>query len=141
MSRDKWRLAEQGLEGSAANCRTEGVVVSELNHFASLVEELGTRLVHGGRFATLCGHHTKGDAVQKVIAKLSLDRKPVNSVALGDSANDLDMLHQTDAGVLISNKSGFKPEDERVKGLTLQNVEGPKGWCLSVNKWLDEQLV
>jgi mannosyl-3-phosphoglycerate phosphatase len=89
----------------------------------------GLNVVKGGRF-----HHLmmfgqdKGKAVERVLMLYSEEGcRPPLTVGLGDSANDLPMLHRVDIPVLIPPQDGSM-EDPEIPGLLRPRFPGSRGW-------------
>ncbi len=97
------------------------------------------KIVKGGRFFHLIGEgQDKGKAVEivKRIYEQTI-RKPVYSIGLGDSANDIPMLRSVDIPILIPHADGtFVPFES--PNLVKAEFPGSKGWGRSLQKVLDE---
>lgn len=104
-----------------------------LASFRRDLEGEGLRLLQGGRFLHVMGDTDKGKACRRL-----LDQEGWNGegrsfvVALGDSANDRQMLEMADVGVVVRRSDGSHLEiagNDR----TLQTTEmGPAGWNRAV---------
>ncbi|MBE7015228.1 MAG: HAD family phosphatase [Ruminococcaceae bacterium] len=71
-------------------------------------EEIGTTFVHEG-YTECCPHGcSKSKAIEIVANKLGI--KPENTIAMGDSANDIDMLDAAGIGVVMGNAPNFMKE-------------------------------
>jgi mannosyl-3-phosphoglycerate phosphatase len=104
------------------------------------LRERGLTITKGDRFYHLTGGHGKGEAVKKLIDLYRRQYGSLVSVGLGNSANDLPMLCETDIAVLIRNPDrswdpeviGHLPHVERTVSV------GPQGWREAIDKILDE---
>lgn len=105
----------------------------ELDAFQEELAKNKLRLIKGGRFYHVMGQCDKGDAVRSLLKHYEhqFRAKPF-SIALGDSPNDLDMLKQVDAPVIIPHKNGTYLEDDALKGATRAQKEGAEGWNSAV---------
>lgn len=108
----------------------------ELAAFAVLAKQYGTNLVHGGRFATLCGLVGKADAMLDIVSRWQAKGFSPVTLALGDSANDIDMLKAAHGGVYIPNPDGYAVDKAQLSGLTMAVDHGPRGWNAAVMQWL-----
>jgi mannosyl-3-phosphoglycerate phosphatase len=107
--------------------------LSVLDATREMVGQSGLKVVQGGRFFHLTGDNDKGRAagfLQSITARFS--GRPVRSIGLGDSSNDLPLLKAVDVPVLVQ-----KPGDGYDPSISLQNLyfaqgEGPAGWCAAV---------
>jgi mannosyl-3-phosphoglycerate phosphatase len=103
--------------------------------------EKGWRITEGGRFFHLCGPHSKGEAVRRLIR---LYRKfssgSVVSVAIGDSLNDLPMLKEADIPCLVARpRGGYEGRILNEMAPRLSNHPGPQGWSELVTRILEEE--
>ena len=89
----------------------------------------GIRILRGGRFFHLMGQADKADGLMRVknIYAESFPDSNWICVALGDSANDLQMLEAADIAVVIPRVSGqgLRPDAKRVIHAA---KSGPAGW-------------
>ena len=96
-------------------------------------QEKGFRITRGGRFYHLIGPNDKGRAVQiltQIYGNTCPDKK-VRTVGLGDSANDLPMLHQVDVPIVIRRKTGEWEPVERID-VAYTEKSGPRGWAEAI---------
>lgn len=71
-------------------------------------EELGTAFVHVGYTECCPLGCSKSNAIRIVAERLSI--KPENTIAMGDSANDLDMITAAGIGVVMGDAPDFMKE-------------------------------
>jgi mannosyl-3-phosphoglycerate phosphatase len=85
------------------------------------------------RYNYIMGNNDKGKAV-KILAKLFKRKyKKVNSIALGDSLNDLPMLKAVDKPFLVKNYHGVHNKSiKKIKKIVKVNGKGPEGWNKAV---------
>jgi mannosyl-3-phosphoglycerate phosphatase len=114
-----------------------------------IAEKHDLTLVKGGRFHTLCGPSSKGQAMRRMVERLSvtwLEDAPENkrqqrftTIALGDSPNDIPMLAEADYAVQIPSKHGKRnmPLLDH-PNLRVAPKPGPAGWNEAVNDILDQ---
>ena len=93
------------------------------------VQQLGLKLIQGGRFLHLNCNGGKGEAVAQLIGlyKANLGG-PVRSMGLGDSRNDLSMLEEVDIPIIIPNPLSIAPLADELPGGQRAHTPGPKGW-------------
>ncbi|WP_319567539.1 HAD-IIB family hydrolase [Cohaesibacter marisflavi] len=99
--------------------------------FESYIEERGLKARQGGRYYTLSFGATKADQMRGILKQQSLAAPPVKSIALGDAANDIEMLETADFGVIISNPAGkpLPPLSGEDEGRIMRaDNPGPTGW-------------
>lgn len=104
----------------------------------SYVEQNGYRLLRGNRFYHLLGNSDKGNAVS---ALLNLYQKKypgekIISMVIGDSKNDLEMLHAADYPVMVKGKSGKHTQATGINNIYYSPEIGPKGWAEAVFKFV-----
>jgi len=103
--------------------------------FISRVTAMGYKTVMGGRFLHVTTGYDKGKALlwlKEFFARQQAggghEGKPVVTVALGDSGNDLDMLEAADFAVVIRSPVQPYPTLSRKEGLIYSQNYGPAGW-------------
>jgi mannosyl-3-phosphoglycerate phosphatase len=131
------------LEAAALACRreySEPFVITDPSRLGALEEEargLGLRILRGGRFLHLLdARASKGHAL--VLLRDAHQRRwgqRPQTVALGDSPNDLDMLLAADHGIVVPGPRGVAPGMD-VAGLTVAPHPGPRGWAAAVRQVL-----
>ena len=106
------------------------------------VQQLGLKLIQGGRFFHLSGNNEKGEAVAQLIGLYQANRGgPVRSIGLGDSRNDLSMLEEVDIPVIIPNPLSIAPLADELPGGQRAHTPGPKGWNDAVLSFLENELI
>lgn len=96
------------------------------------------QMLRGGRLWHLVGGNDKGHAVRWLLgAYAAVYGSRLPSLGLGDSENDLLMLHAVDRGVLVERPGGghlpgVHPEIVHGPGI------GPRGWAAAAIDWLRE---
>jgi mannosyl-3-phosphoglycerate phosphatase len=94
-----------------------------------IARQSGLNVVRGGRFFHLMGDNDKGKAarfLQSAYAEF-FDR-PIYSLGLGDSANDLTLLASVDCPVLVQKPGGGYDPSISLGNLHFARGEGPEGW-------------
>lgn len=111
----------------------------QLPEFIELLEERKLRVVKGGRFYHVMGQCDKGDAVASLTKRYEhfYGATPF-TIALGDSPNDLDMLKQVDAAIVVPHKDGTYMEDDALQNARHAPDEGAAGWNRAVLEVLAE---
>lgn len=98
----------------------------------------GLRVTGGGRFFHLTGDHDKGRAVAQLVTWFREWDSMVRTAGLGDSANDLSMLHVVDRAFLVAKPDGtHEPTSRHAEILQVPGV-GPVGWNQAVLALLAE---
>ncbi len=106
------------------------------------VQQLGLKLIQGGRFLHLSSNSAKGGAVAQLIGLYQANRRgPIRSIGLGDSRNDLSMLGEVDIPVIIPNPHSLAPLADELPGGHRAHTPGPKGWNDAVLSLLENELV
>lgn len=88
----------------------------------------GLRTVRGARFRTALGQHDKGDAARLLLATLAAAGTRVTSWAIGDAANDFELLAAVDHPMLVRAHDGAWADLTLPNLLRLDGV-GPTGWA------------
>ncbi|WP_319412235.1 HAD-IIB family hydrolase [uncultured Cohaesibacter sp.] len=99
--------------------------------FEDHIEKQGLKARQGGRYFTLSFGATKADQMQGILKERSAATTSIISIALGDAANDIEMLETADYGVIINNPAGkpLSPLKGEQNGHILRTEEpGPIGW-------------
>jgi mannosyl-3-phosphoglycerate phosphatase len=93
----------------------------------------GLSVVRGGRFFHLTGDNDKGRCARfLVLLYAQALGRPVASIGLGDSGNDLPLLKAVDFPVLVRKPEGGHDPSIRLPGLSLAPGEGPVGWSAAI---------
>lgn len=103
-----------------------------LSHLLRAAEKKGLRVTSGGRFYHLQGLNDKGVAMSRILSLYSAQYGVIQSVALGDSQNDVSMLQQADFPVLVKSKHGLTSLADHIPGLICTQKTGPAGWNSAV---------
>ncbi|KZZ42355.1 hypothetical protein A3758_15280 [Oleiphilus sp. HI0118] len=112
---------------------------SELKDYA---RQHGYDLVKGGRFFHLTNGYDKGQALYWL--KQQYSRANPNqaqfAIALGDSANDIDMLEAADQAIIIKNPHSKTIELAPGIPVIRSAQAGPSGWAESLSSFLNLDL-
>ena len=110
---------------------------AEWDHFLHLLDQKGLQCVSGGKFHTVMGKGSdKGKAVSLLNNLLRKKYGEIQTVGLGDSANDLPLLAAVDLPFLVQKPSGKWQEvnDTRIKKV---DAVGPAGFKLAIGTFLN----
>ena len=136
-------LSEQAAARARRRDYSE-TLIDALDHdtWQSLRAEFATEGLecrHGGRFHTVTGAGTdKGRAVREVINLYARAYgRPVQSIGLGDSANDAPLLAAVDHAYLVAREDGTWA-NLGIPGLVKVKGRGPYGWVEVVEGLLDD---
>ena len=117
---------------------TEG----DRRRFLDALTELGIHAQQGGRFLTLGFGASKAERMRELIDERRQDYGDrVISIALGDAPNDIDMLLQSDFGIVIPNPAhaGIKTLSGESAGRIIRaDAAGPAGWSDSLLTLLED---
>ncbi|MFE4104993.1 HAD-IIB family hydrolase [Almyronema epifaneia] len=97
--------------------------------------DMGFRLVVGDRFSHLIGSEAgKGAAALelKALYQAASDR-PLTTIGLGNSPNDIDLLENVDIAIVIPAATGPHPKLSD-RGWQIAPQPGPAGWAIAVEK-------
>lgn len=99
----------------------------QLDEFLGDLAQKGITARQGGRFLTLSYGKTKADQMAGIIAQY----QPVQTVALGDAPNDVEMLETAGIGIIVANP--HRDPLPRLKGEAAGRITrtiqiGPEGW-------------
>jgi mannosyl-3-phosphoglycerate phosphatase len=112
-------------------------VIQKIREMASLSNLQVTR---GGRFFHLMGENDKGEAL-RLLAKIYREKTEyIETIALGDSINDLPMLRAADHPILVQKPDGSYDPEVKIPNLHLAPGIGPAGWNTSVLELLNKPL-
>jgi mannosyl-3-phosphoglycerate phosphatase len=99
------------------------------------VERRGARLTRGDRFFHVMGEHDKGTAARAVVALCRRAWGALDTLAVGDAANDVPMLQAADRAIVIASPQA-EAVAARVPGARLTHTAGPAGWNDAILEWL-----
>ncbi|MDA8781752.1 HAD-IIB family hydrolase [Porticoccaceae bacterium] len=149
--------AEQGIEGLAllTGLTLEQARLAQQREYSESINWLGTKsrkaelirrlheagahLLQGGRFLSMGGNTDKGRALLQLQALYLQQQGKCQSLAIGDSANDISMLEAANSALIIRSPSHQMPSLERTENLYRSEANGPNGWVEGVSAWLKNQ--
>jgi len=102
---------------------------SQLGNFKIRLEKQGLSLLRGGRFLHIQGNSDKGKAIRKLQVLYS---HTLNTIVIGDSGNDLEMLNEADISIIIKAPGNQYLLDDFIPTY-ISNLEAPKGWAEAIN--------
>ncbi|MCM2679260.1 HAD-IIB family hydrolase [Echinimonas agarilytica] len=107
--------------------------------FVEAIEQLGGHVLQGGRFLHVGGSANKGTAMQwlKNIYTQQSPEIAFETIALGDSDNDIDMLESADHAVVIASPIHDPLALKRTKNTIFTQSFGPIGWAESLSELLN----
>ncbi|MEP4487231.1 MAG: HAD-IIB family hydrolase [Halioglobus sp.] len=111
--------------------------------FITELESRGATVAQGGRFLGVTGSCDKGRALQWLVRATAacLDRESIDTLAIGDSGNDLPMLEIAHTALVIRSPVHDFPALSRdsSEGVMYSDKPGPDGWNEGVAAWLQER--
>ena len=114
----------------------------DLAAFEAKAAKAGLAVLKGGRFYHLiAAGQDKGRLLQKVLARYRTRwGEPVETIALGDSANDFAMLECADRAVLVAREDGTHAPYDR-PGLIKAPRIGPAGWAWAMEQFVQKGVI
>ncbi len=111
-----------------------------LMRFRALAAERGLQVVRGGRFVHLSGPADKGGVLRSLVSRFRAAWPDARhqTVALGDSDNDLPMLQCADHPIVIPRRRGPLLTVPDRPDARVAPAPGPAGWNLAMLSLLDE---
>ncbi|MFP4094441.1 MAG: HAD-IIB family hydrolase [Cyclobacteriaceae bacterium] len=129
------KAAERAAQREFSETLLEGVSESEAwDSFLNILNGEKLQCVSGGKFHTIMGVNSdKGKAVALLNELMRLKYGEIHTIGLGDSANDLPLLHAVDQPFLVRRRDGSWLENapsrvEKVSGI------GPAGWKMAISQ-------
>lgn len=108
----------------------------EKKDFIAQITARGATVLQGGRFLHISGDCDKGKALRWLTDQFEIDYGlAIQTIALGDSGNDIAMLEAADSAVIIRSPVHGPPEVENQQRYETRNT-GPKGWVEGVKHFL-----
>ena len=111
----------------------------EKEEFIRAVQESGGHVLQGGRFLHVGDKVNKGLAMQwlKELYQTTFPDQNIQTIALGDSHNDIDMLEMADYAVVVASPAHSAPELSRSQNTIHTQACGPEGWSQALISLLD----
>lgn len=109
--------------------------------FIKKMQSLGATVLQGGRFLNIGGDTDKGRALLQ-LENLYLEQAAQSScetLAIGDSGNDISMLEQASSALVIKSDNHSPPQLTRSTNCSISSKTGPAGWAVGVADWLQIQ--
>ncbi len=94
-------------------------------------------LVKGARFCHLCSNFSKGKSMNYLVSyyRKLYRQQSFNTIALGDSSNDIDMLKQADLSCIVNSMGNETIRDEEVYSKSIKSISpAPNGWNECIRK-------
>ncbi|AEH61207.1 mannosyl-3-phosphoglycerate phosphatase [Methanosalsum zhilinae DSM 4017] len=136
------KLAGKREYDEAFTIENDGYTQEELQELIekmiSIIKSSGLSYTKGGRFWHLMGDNDKGKAVKILSQIYEQEYGPLKTIGLGDSLNDLSMLHAVDIPVLVQKPGGIHDPEINDPRIKYSEGVGPVGWNLSLKKILSD---
>ena len=111
----------------------------DLKQLRRAVSERGLTLSKGGRYFHLTADTNKGRAARLLLQWYRSEYKEaIQTVGVGDSQNDLDLLRVVDLPIVIPNPHADTPLIEKLPNLRRAPAPGPIGWNAVLLSLLNE---
>ncbi len=104
--------------------------------FLAALRDLGAEPLEGGRFISVSGRCDKGRALRWLQSQYAVFFGARQSLAIGDSGNDVTMLEAADEALVIRSPAHEPPSLSRPQGVFISAETGPDGWATGVRDWL-----
>jgi mannosyl-3-phosphoglycerate phosphatase len=98
------------------------------------------QVIRGGRFFHLMGENDKGVAFRLLTDIYRKNSERIETIALGDSLNDMSMLRAADRPVLVQKPDGSYDPEVKIPNLQFASGIGPAGWNKAVLELLNTLL-
>jgi len=141
LSVDNANMAKQRQYGEPIYWLGDQIVKTK---FIEQMTQLGAHVLEGGRFLHISGDCDKGRAQAWLAEQYTLAEETITdieSIALGDGKNDIDMLEQATIAVQIRSPVHDFPKLNRTNNIYQSNECGPTGWAESINHILSVKLI
>ena len=114
-------------------------IPDEINKVLNAIRKMGLNYTSGGRYYDVTGPNDKGKATRILIDLFRSKLGQLETIAIGDSPNDLPMLSAVDIPVLVQKPGGIWEEIDiphlhRVEGI------GPEGWARAVEEIIEQGM-
>jgi mannosyl-3-phosphoglycerate phosphatase len=102
--------------------------VDQTSDILAAIKKMDLIVMSGGRYHHIMGHHNKGTAVKRLLHLYTKKYSCLQSIALGDSQNDLSMLDEVDIPIVVQRPDGsyISSKYQQAPGI------GPRGWCSAI---------
>ncbi len=101
---------------------------NEKNQLSKIIKKDGLYLQEGGRVINLTDRINKAKALRVFVRFFKKHYKNVQTVAVGDNYNDIDMLKISDIPCLVFNDK-FTLDEIPINNLITTNKPSPEGWA------------
>ncbi len=107
--------------------------------FLTALREQGLTITQGDRFYHVTAGPDKGEAVGVLLAHYRRHYPSLRAIGLGNSANDLSLLRESDIAVLVRNPDGCWDTEVTTHLPSVQCTDGigPVGWREAIDKILN----
>jgi D-glycerate 3-kinase len=105
--------------------------------FIDDLKALGANVLQGGRFIHVSGHTDKGKTLKWLTEQYqqhSFMTKPIKTLAIGDSQNDVAMLEAASIALLMPSTVHDLPKVERDSNTYIASAIAPEGWQQGVEQ-------
>lgn len=107
--------------------------------FIEILQSDGAKVLEGGRFLHVSGDCDKGQALQWLtdIYRHNNKDRAIETIALGDSNNDVAMLEAADQAIVIRSPVHPAPRLHNQTSVITSKFFGPRGWATALSDYLD----
>ena len=96
--------------------------------FKQVMLEQKIEVLEGGRFLHCVDGYDKGSAVKWLVLQYKKIFESFETIALGDSHNDIALLNACDVAILIRSNAHALPVLDRHPNSIVSRLKGPAGW-------------
>ena len=106
--------------------------------FIQKMQSEGATVLQGGRFLSIGGDADKGRAMLQLhsLYLQQVEQTNCETLAIGDSGNDISMLEQASSALIIKSRNHSPPQLTRTDNTVISTLTGPAGWAAGVAEWL-----
>lgn len=132
----------ESAKGAMKRDFTEPFIMKDTTLMPNLIADArktGFDIVRGGRFFHLVSANQNKAVMMHRLSKMygSYYDKPIQTIALGDSQNDFEMIRQADIGVVMPKHDGSFMDMKGNEKVIFAKYPGAKGWNQAVKDIFD----
>jgi mannosyl-3-phosphoglycerate phosphatase len=111
----------------------------EIDGVLNAIKNAGLNYTSGGRYYDVTGPNDKGKATRILSDLFRTKLGQIETIAIGDSPNDLPMLSAVDIPVLVQKPGGTWEEIDVPRLHRVEGV-GPEGWARAAEEFIEQGM-